>query len=78
MKFYFYGFDVFKLYAASVLASLCFEAIGFRLIPLAPIDCDLPSDMQGTEFAKHIFTSNVAKMSEADGVIANRTGLRAP
>jgi nucleoside 2-deoxyribosyltransferase len=55
---------------------LCNEAIRLHLVPLAPIDNNLPPAMQGVQLAKHIFTSNVAKLSEADGVIANFAPFR--
>ena len=76
MKVYLAGFDVFKPDSANVFAMLCAEAIRLQLIPLAPIDCDLPPAMQGAQLARHIFTSNVAKLSEADGVIANLASFR--
>lgn len=76
MKVYLAGFDVFKPDAASVFASLCSEAIRLQLVPLAPIDGDLPVAMHGVQLARHIFISNVAKLSEADGVIANLAPFR--
>ncbi|MGJ7582814.1 nucleoside 2-deoxyribosyltransferase [Variovorax sp. RHLX14] len=76
MKVYLAGFDVFKPDAASVFASLCSEAVRLQLIPLTPIDGDLPPDAKGMQLARHIFTSNVAKLSEADGVIANLAPFR--
>ena len=76
MKVYLAGFDVFKPDAASVFASLCSEAIRLQLIPLSPIDGDLPVAVRGVQLARHIFTSNVAKLSEADGVIANLAPFR--
>ena len=76
MKVYLAGFDVFKPDAASVFASLCSEAVRLQLIPLAPIDGELPPAVNGAQLARHIFTSNVAKLSEADGVIANLAPFR--
>jgi nucleoside 2-deoxyribosyltransferase len=76
MKVYLAGFDVFKPDAASIFASLCSEAIRLQLVPLAPIDGDMPSAVSGVQMAKHIFASNVAKLSEADGLIANLAPFR--
>ena len=51
MKVYLAGFDVFKPNAASVFASLCSEAVRLQLIPLAPIDGDLPPAVKGVQLA---------------------------
>ena len=76
MKIYLAGFDVFKPDAVSVFASLCTEAIRLQLVPLAPIDSQPLPAVQGEQLARHIFMSNVAKLSEAEGVIANLAPFR--
>lgn len=76
MKVYLAGFDVFKPDAASVFALLCSEAIRLQLIPLAPLDSEPLPAVQGEQLARIIFTSNVAKLSEVDGVIANLAPFR--
>ncbi|RYE65273.1 MAG: nucleoside 2-deoxyribosyltransferase [Oxalobacteraceae bacterium] len=76
MKVYLAGFDVFKPNAAEVFASLCEDAKRLHLVPIAPLDGELPALRDGVAVARHIFGSNVAKLADADALIANLAPFR--
>lgn len=77
MKVYLAGFDVFRPDADVVFADLCAEARRLGLTPLAPSDCEpAPAGAGAAEAAAHIFQCNLAKLREADAVIANLAPFR--
>ena len=77
MKVYLAGFDVFRPDADAAFADLCAEARRLGLTPLAPSDCEpAPAGASPGETAAHIFRCNLAKLHEADAVIANLAPFR--